>query len=330
MANYNTSLDHLKASVDSILNQTIHDIEFIIVDDHSTDESIEYLKGLTDSRIRVIENKINLGLTKSLNIAIREATGEYIARMDSDDISERSRLEKQVEYLENNNDVDFVCSWFRHFDGDKAVYKKTIPNTSLFRCYLLLGNSYIAHPSVMFRTSFLVNNNLLYDENIKKSQDYDMWIRCTDIGNVATVPEILLNYRIHPSQITKANGTEQNKYVDIIRKRQLEKLKIYPTDEEMQIHSECFNGTHITSKHITWLNKLLKQNEAYKIYDRDSFKKMISRACIKFALRTFISNKVDIFQIIKILPPTVYFGFVFESTKAIIGKITHDRIDAFI
>lgn len=329
MANYNTSISQLKDSIDSILHQTYHDIEFVIVDDHSSDESIDYLKSLKDNRIVLIENEKNIGLTKSLNIAIKHATGDYIARMDSDDISERNRLEKQVEYLEKHKDVDFVCSWFKHFGGDEAVYKKTIPSTSLFRCYLLLGNSYIAHPSVMFRSSFLIKNELLYDESIKKSQDYDMWIRCADAGNVATVPEVLLNYRIHSNQITNSSSAEQTAYVDIIRKRQLSRLKIYPSPDEMRIHRECFSGHNISKEHVKWLYSLIEQNRKTNIYDHYSLKKMVHRACVKHALRTFINNK-KIFSIMMILPPSCYFGFVIEIINALWAKTFRIRIDTYI
>ena len=95
MATYNTPTPFLKTAVESVLNQTFTAFEFIIVDDASTNESVDYLKGLTDERVRIVRNSSNLGITKSLNIGLREARGKYIARMDADDISLPQRFEKQ-------------------------------------------------------------------------------------------------------------------------------------------------------------------------------------------------------------------------------------------
>ena len=99
MSNYNTEESYLRASIESILNQTYENFEFIIVDDCSTDNSIDVIESYSDKRIKLIKNKENMGLTKSLNVAIKEAKGEFIARMDADDISLPQRFEKQVEFL---------------------------------------------------------------------------------------------------------------------------------------------------------------------------------------------------------------------------------------
>ena len=108
MATYNTPTPFLKTAVESVLNQTFTAFEFIIVDDASTNESVDYLKGLTDERVRIVRNSSNLGITKSLNIGLREARGKYIARMDADDISLPQRFEKQYLFMEANPDA-IIC-----------------------------------------------------------------------------------------------------------------------------------------------------------------------------------------------------------------------------
>ena len=108
MPTYNTPREFLENAIQSILRQTYGDFEFIIVDDCSTDDTEEYLRSIADSRIRVIRNQTNLGITKSLNIGLREARGEYIARMDSDDIALPERFEKQLKFMQEHQNV-IVC-----------------------------------------------------------------------------------------------------------------------------------------------------------------------------------------------------------------------------
>ena len=102
---FNTPVSYLKEAVDSILTQTVKDFEFIIINDGSTYSCKEYLESLSDPRIRIIHNEKNLGITKSLNIGLREARGKYIARMDDDDISIPIRFEKQFAFMESNPDI---------------------------------------------------------------------------------------------------------------------------------------------------------------------------------------------------------------------------------
>lgn len=115
MPTYNTEVSILKEAVDSILNQTFGDFEFIIIDDGSTNNSVEYLKSLQDQRVKIIRNDTNIGITKSLNIGLRAAKGKYIARMDSDDIAFPDRFEIQYAFMESHPDV-FVCgAKVKHF-----------------------------------------------------------------------------------------------------------------------------------------------------------------------------------------------------------------------
>ena len=173
MPNYNTPVDMLTEAVNSILNQTYSNFEFIIVDDCSTNESYNYLKTISDSRIILIRNESNLGVTKSLNIALSHARGKYIARMDSDDISLSNRLEKQFLFMEEFPEIVVCGTYAREIgDGDNNRYRK-IPTQKIYQCSVLFGNIYgLIHPSAFFRASILKKNNIWYDENIPAAQDY--------------------------------------------------------------------------------------------------------------------------------------------------------------
>ena len=138
MSNYNTPEEFLRASIESVLNQTYSNFEFIIVDDCSTDNSLEIIKSYQDERIVVLENKENLGITKSLNRGLEIAKGEYVARMDADDISFPKRFETQVEYLKNNPQV-IVCGTGVELIGDwqgrhsNKLICREIPEKDLFK-----------------------------------------------------------------------------------------------------------------------------------------------------------------------------------------------------
>ena len=166
MSNYNTPEDYLRQSIDSILGQTYSNFEFIIVDDASTDGSLAVIESYKDPRIRIIKNSENLGLTKSLNIALDECRGEYIARMDSDDISLPERFEKQVTFLQSNPDVIVCGTWAKYIGNWKAQNsndgnRRLIPDRETFKIYQLFGNDpNIVHPSAMFNNAKLKANGI--------------------------------------------------------------------------------------------------------------------------------------------------------------------------
>jgi glycosyltransferase involved in cell wall biosynthesis len=208
MSVYNTE-DYLYEAVNSIANQLWQNWECIIIDDASTDSSPGILAGfLNDARFTVVRNAVNCGLTKNLNTAIDLCKGEYIARMDADDISMPSRLEKQVAYLEQHNEVSIVCSFIELIDEnglDKGVWpldrrcatfaaiKKSLPY-----------NNCIAHPTVMLRAD--VMRKYRYNEAQVHSQDWDLWLRLVANGAVMyKIPEALLQYRVHTKSVTSVS-----------------------------------------------------------------------------------------------------------------------------
>lgn len=221
MGVYNTPLAYLEEAIDSIINQTYKDIELIIVDDCSTDaDTIRYLKRaeLECPQIKLIRNFENLGLTKSLNIGINLCKGTYIARMDSDDISMPTRLEKQVDYLEQHSDVALVGSDKITFGVDIDEYdgsldRNRIDDYELYRIRSLLQHSGPAHPSFMFRKQFLDDNEIRYREDILKAQDYGIMVDIFKAGGkISKIKESLIKYRIHGGQISTTSELEQKAY----------------------------------------------------------------------------------------------------------------------
>ena len=195
---YNTKEEWLREAIESILNQSYKDFEFIIIDDGS-DKSIEpIVNSYNDDRIVFIRQN-NQGIARSLNSGFKIAKGEYIARMDSDDISMPERFEKQVTFLDNNPQITVLGSWFETFPK-KEIYKhpknpKYLDFTK-FCC--------IAHPSVMLRRSVFEKFNLTYNPNYK-CEDYELWSRAVRILDFYNLQEVLLKYRVHSSNASKPN-----------------------------------------------------------------------------------------------------------------------------
>ena len=199
---------YLREAVDSILNQTFTDFEFIIINDGSTDNTKAILESYNDRRISLIHQK-NIGLTKSLNKALFLSVGNYIARQDSDDISEPERLKHQIEFLTKNSDIAVTGSFVVAIDKYGNEFTKwTYPETDKDIKTQLLKNNIFCHGSVMFRKDCVMNVGY-YREAFRTSQDYDLWLRISEKYNMANIPQYLYKLRRNIASITRRNMEQQ-------------------------------------------------------------------------------------------------------------------------
>lgn len=207
---------YLKKSIESILQQSFIDFEFIIINDGSTDSTQEILKFYSsiDKRIKIIEQP-NSGMTKALNYGLSLAQGKYIARIDSDDISFPKRLEIQINFLELHPDIDLLGGGMQVIDdmdnviGLRNIYIKN-PNKAL--CHL---NIYV-HSDVMFRRSVL-RKVIGYREKFQNAQDYDLWLRISEVSKIAKLQDILGQWRLNINGYTVARTSEQITEAKIIK-----------------------------------------------------------------------------------------------------------------
>lgn len=203
LAVYNGS-DYIKESVDSILDQSMDDLELIVVDDCSTDHTLHILQEKHDRRLCVLANPHNLGQTKSLNRAIKSARGTFIARQDADDVSEIERLKEQVEFLESNPGVGVlgtVTTWISEEGIPKATWPKVFSHADIQTT--LVSHCCLAHGSVMMRSEVLKAFNG-YDERFIESQDYDLWLRVGESYELANLDKALYRYRVHTAMASIA------------------------------------------------------------------------------------------------------------------------------
>lgn len=211
MSVYNSER-YIKEAVESVLGQTFGDFEFIIIDDGSTDSSVEILQGFHDERIVFVRNDTNIGLTKSLNKGLQLASGEYIARLDADDISSPLRLEKQGQYLDSHPEVGLVASAVQYIGpDDQELGVQRIPVLDFAKA-LLDAEFCWEHSSSMFRAQ-CIDVVGPYRPEFQYAQDYDLWLRLVERYEVAVLPEALVKKRLHPAAISTRTRLAQRGYV---------------------------------------------------------------------------------------------------------------------
>ena len=206
MSVYN-GMPHLKDAVKSILGQTYKNIEFIIVDDGSTDNSWQYLKSLKDPRVKLIKNKKNLGLAKSLNIALRQvfdsetqtesAQGDFIARMDADDICYPERMDTQLKFLKKNPDIDLCGSWVTLINnkGEKIGANRKNPTDDKNIKKLLGIRPTIIHPTFFGKKDFFLHSGG-YKNEFDGAEEYELLCRAKNKFTYANIPKELIYWRL--------------------------------------------------------------------------------------------------------------------------------------
>jgi glycosyltransferase involved in cell wall biosynthesis len=191
--------EFIKETVNSILDQSFKDFELIIIDDFSTDFTLEQINQFADERIKLYEKKSNTGYTDSLNWGIELAKGKYVARMDADDVCYPTRFEEQVNYLEKHPEVVAIGTAYELYHNSYRYFPASKHQD--IKLDLLLGNVF-CHPSMMIRRDILIKNNLRYNRDFEPAEDYKLWIDLLNYGHLANLNIVLIKYRLHPNQVS--------------------------------------------------------------------------------------------------------------------------------
>ena len=198
---------YLREAIESILAQTFRDFEFLIVNDGSTDGTRAVIMSYDDPRIRLIDNRANLGQTPSLNRGLQLAAGHFVARQDADDISEPERLAKQLVYLQAHPEVALLGTWYTEIDAAGAALKtRPLPCECIDIRWSLLFFCPFVHSAVMLRRAAVLTQVGFYDEAFSYAQDHDFWHRIARRLPVANLAEPLVKVRIHPWSMTATYG----------------------------------------------------------------------------------------------------------------------------
>jgi glycosyltransferase involved in cell wall biosynthesis len=273
---YNAA-SYVATALESILNQTYREFEFLIIDDGSSDQSAQIIRSYDDPRIRFYANEQNLGLVSTLNKGLDLARGEYIARMDADDISLPNRLERQVAFMDSNPDMGACGTWVETFGESVDVWRYPIAPEDV-RAHLLFHNA-LAHPAACFRRQAFIEKGLRYDEQYSHAEDLQLWQRASEFFPIANIAEVLLKYNIHPKSISQTKQDEQAQTLRRIDKESLNRLGIKASDAELDLHRHLGNGGEelkivLLDEVERWLRRLLVANDAAHHYSKKALRKI--------------------------------------------------------
>lgn len=276
---------YIKEAIDSVLLQTYRDFELIILNDCSKDSTERIIQSYEDDRIVYLKNEVNMGVAATLNRGLATAKGEYIARMDSDDISLPERFERQVTYLDANPCVAVLGTNSETFDENGPLYTGWSATDPAQMKVDLLFSCGLAHPSVMMRREVVCGLGG-YDLEFEGMEDYDLWCRVAESYEVTTLADILFRYRVHSGQVTK---NPSQKYMERLRRlklRQLGQLGI----SSNSIGAELFcQGKHPKTKEeisatAAFYSEILAANREKQCYDpimlERSFRSVILSAAL--------------------------------------------------
>ena len=262
---------YLREAIDSILCQTWTDFEFLVIDDASTDSSLQILQSYTDPRIRFVQNERNLKITATLNRGLQLARGDYIARMDADDISLPERLARQVAFLDSRPEIGICGVWANAFG--QAQFRIPHPTSpEAIRCRLLFDSAFV-HPAVVLRRRFLDQHHLRY-QPLGHFEDYELWQRAAQFFPLANIPEYLFCYRTTAgSAYHGASRTEQNAVYQRIDSLSLPLIGIQPTEAELELHTYLRRPEgNRRDEAEGWLRKLDAANLQSCYYDTKAFR----------------------------------------------------------
>lgn len=286
----------IRESLQSVLDQTYSDFECIIIDDCSTDDTLDKIESFDDPRIRLIKKEVNSGYTTSLNLGILEARGRYIARMDGDDYCYPERFEKQVAFLEENLDYVLCGSQYMRFDDQKAF---VLPEEDTEIKTMLIHGNQIIHPSVMMRRSVLIDNGIIYNVEKEPAEDYDLWARLLPFGKLKNLKEPLIKYRVHTGQISNRASQLQKEHDHDTRLIMYSYLDLAIDEKEKRLIKRLYS----INEKLKWsdsiefilFQKKMKRCAVKSLYDVsefDSFLMVMEYFFIKKSWTTSQENKL--------------------------------------
>jgi len=291
MATYNGER-FIKEAIQSVLDQTFSDFEFIIIDDGSTDSTEKKIHDFNDDRIVYIKKDINSGIADSLNLGISMAKGKYIARIDDDDVCLPNRLKEQVNFLDKHDDI-ILCATQVKSDQNDNIEQKPESHEDI-KMQLLFGNA-IVHPTVMIRKSILLKHN--YNPDKVPSEDYDLWSRLICEGKFFKIEKPLLYYRYHKTSETSKRRKEQLLLNVGIAEFMFNKsgFKGIKNDDEsikaLASHNYTISWKQLAQL-IKWFDSLKRNNETEKIFHKEKFNELANTSLETFIIKFFANNSI--------------------------------------
>jgi len=285
MAAYNAS-NYIAESITSVLNQTFQNYELLIINDGSTDNTETVIQSFKDSRIRVIKNEVNRGLIESRNIALKEAKGNFIAILDSDDIAMPDRLEKQLNAFRNNPELAVVGSRALIIDqNDNETGEKLAVFTGIDKIKItLFFENTIVHSSTMIRTKIFREVNGYQGDSL--IEDYDLFYRISQKYAIENLEDYLVKYRIHGTNISIQKRDQLDQALYNLKIRQLNQFGLNVESKYITILLTNFRDDNYTLKENFHILALLKKkNRLLNIYKQEAFSNELFNKWFELVIR---------------------------------------------
>ena len=234
---YNTKEEYLRASIESILNQTFKNFEFIIVNDGSTNNVEEVILSYKDDRIKYFKQE-NQGIVGALNNAWSKASGKYIARMDSDDIAYPERFAKQIKFLEENPEYSLIGSWAKIIPSKNII---KLPQD--IKIMDLLADCMFIHPSIMFNKADFEKFNIRYESGFDYVEDYCFYARAIKCLKMTNFQEVLLDYRVYPE-----NSSSKNRNVRIKSSFKVQDIILENLSNDKNLQEKILNLAYLKKR----------------------------------------------------------------------------------
>ncbi|MBI3520540.1 MAG: glycosyltransferase [Bacteroidetes bacterium] len=272
---------YLRDAIDSVLQQSFTDFEFIIINDGSKDNSLSIIRSYDDQRMVLVDNDGNKGLIYSLNKGIELSKGKYIARMDADDLCLPERFKKQVDFLESHPTIGVVGCDYISFNNAQSTTVTSIYKSNEIKSFLLFTAT-MCHPTLMLRKQVLMDHHLSYSENAKHVEDYDLWTRMALHTDFCNLNQVLFKYRDHAQQVSRQYRDIQLKNSNNVQESYLKNLGFVYTEQELSTHFLIASNARIQAKENViqiekWLLSLIDQNITKKIIAEAEFKSVIHK-----------------------------------------------------
>ena len=261
---------YIEATIASILTQTFTDFELLVLDDCSTDDTVDKVQSIRDPRLRLMRNPHNLGRAGTDNAALAYVRGQYIAKMDGDDLCHPERLAQQVDYLDAHPEVNIVGSFMQNFGA--STYLNRYPTQPADTQVLTLFTLPTGNPSVMMRTNLFKDLGMHYDASLRQTEDYEFCARYLDELVIATIPRALVQYRVLPKVVKQEILAERARVAEQVQAQLFARWQLPVSAREQHIHSvvsllDIPLGDLTLAEIEQWLCRLLAHNEQHPRFD---------------------------------------------------------------
>ncbi len=290
-------------AIESILSQTFTNFELIIVDDGSTDNSLNIINSFSDKRIRVYQNDQNSGIGYTRNRLLELSKGQYLAVLDSDDVAFPNRLEEQVSFLDANEDYGLVGSWAELIDENSRPLKKYYRYKENEEIYsILFFHNFFAHSSVMMRSKIIPF--LKYNSEYTPAEDYELFIRIAEKSKVCNLQKPLVKYRIHDMNISDENKNKEilNRQRRIL-KEQLQKLEVYVSEQELDSLFKISRRFAVSFEELKIAEpifvSIIKQNAILGLFNKLFFEKYAAYLWTRAGFKSAIKQKKEYNSFVK-------------------------------